>query len=99
MEKFISPEKPPEGLEREMLEILIEECAEVQQRVCKILRFGLTEIEPGQDKNNTERLSLEVGDLMEVIIQCKNMGLVDSSITGPQMIKKRNKLKIFLQNS
>lgn len=46
---------------------LIEECAEVQQRATKALRFGLDEVQPGQDLNNLQRLSGELNDLFAVV--------------------------------
>jgi hypothetical protein len=49
-----------------LLTILAEECAEVAQRVSKALRFGLTEIQPGQDKTNAERIEQEFLDLLAV---------------------------------
>lgn len=49
-----------------LLTILAEECAEVAQRVTKALRFGLTEIQPGQDKSNADRINEEMGDLLGV---------------------------------
>ena len=49
-----------------LLECLAEECNEVAQRKSKLIRFGLTEKEPGQDLNNTERLKQEFLDLLAV---------------------------------
>jgi len=98
MKKFISPEQPPEGLERELLTIFIEECSEAQQRATKILRFGLNEVQPNQPLSNKTRLSLEIGDLLEMIDQCSEMGLIDSDVTVKQKDLKRKKLKVFLQN-
>lgn len=46
-----------------LLVILAEECSEVAQRVSKALRFGLTEIEPGQALNNAQRIVAEMNDL------------------------------------
>jgi len=40
MDKFVSPCPPPTAREREIAEIIIEECAEIQQRATKLLRFG-----------------------------------------------------------
>lgn len=98
MKKFISPEQPPEGLERELLTIFIEECSEAQQRATKILRFGLNEVQPNQPLSNKTRLSLEIGDLLEMIDQCSEMGLIDSDVVVKQKDLKRKKLKVFLQN-
>ncbi len=47
-----------------LLWILAEECAEVAQRASKAARFGLYEVQPGQDKNNSERLRKEINDLL-----------------------------------
>lgn len=46
---------------------LMEECAEVSQRASKALRFGLDEVQPGQELNNKERLNLEISDLYGVL--------------------------------
>jgi NTP pyrophosphatase (non-canonical NTP hydrolase) len=53
--------------EEHLLSCLAEECAEVAQRVSKALRFGLREVQPGQDLNNRERIELELGDLIAVV--------------------------------
>ena len=49
-----------------LLICLIEECAEIIQRVCKAIRFGMDEIQPGQDLNNLERISQEVDDFQGI---------------------------------
>ncbi|VTT98915.1 Uncharacterized protein OS=Acidovorax sp. KKS102 GN=C380_18230 PE=4 SV=1 [Gemmataceae bacterium] len=49
-----------------LLTILAEESAEVAQRVSKALRFGLAEIEPGQEKTNAQRIMDEVNDFIAV---------------------------------
>lgn len=49
-----------------LLVIFAEECAEVAQRVSKALRFGLTEIEPGQKLTNAQRIVSEMNDLTAV---------------------------------
>jgi hypothetical protein len=53
--------------EQHLLIKLSEECAEVAHRVSKALRFGLDEIQPGQDLDNGERLWQEIHDLIAVI--------------------------------
>lgn len=50
-----------------LLMIIAEECAEVAQRASKAGRFGLNEVEPGQEKTNAERILLEFEDLRTVI--------------------------------
>lgn len=49
-----------------LLTCLGEECVEAAQRVSKALRFGVSEIQPGQDLSNSERLELELRDLFAV---------------------------------
>ena len=78
-EKFVSPEPPPTALKAEILTILIEEAAEVQQRATKMLRFGVDEVQPGQELSNKDRLSDEVGDLHEMIVYARSLGLIDGS--------------------
>lgn len=55
-----------------LLVCLTEECAEVQQRATKALRFGLTESQPnapdGKHLMNSQRLADEIEDL-EIIIE------------------------------
>ena len=56
--------------EEHLLTILIEECAEVQQRATKALRFSMTDpngTEPGQELTNETRLYYEINDLLAVI--------------------------------
>lgn len=49
-----------------LLAQLSEECAEVSQRAIKAVRFGLNEVQDGQNKNNMERLEDEFADLVGV---------------------------------
>jgi hypothetical protein len=49
-----------------LLVILMEEAAEVAQRTSKALRFGLAEVEPGQERTNAERMNGELLDLYAV---------------------------------
>jgi len=97
-DKFVSPEKPPEGLTRELLVILMEECAEVQHRAAKILRFGLGETEPEQPLKNTERLAQEVGDLICVIDKLVARGVMDGEQIREASVAKQVKLAKYLQS-
>jgi len=47
-----------------LLTVLAEECAEVAQRASKAVRFGLTEIQPGQGDDNRRRIEKELADLV-----------------------------------
>lgn len=48
------------------LPLLIEECAEVQQVACKMLRFGVSHHYP-DGVGNIEKLTQECGDLLAII--------------------------------
>jgi precorrin-6x reductase len=96
-EKFVSPGTMPTAFEAELLTILIEECAEVQQRATKVLRFGIDEIQPGQFADNTQRLSYEVGDLLAVIDKCMDAKLINENIVAAQVPIKLQKMVKFMQ--
>ena len=97
IEKFVTPGPLPTARQREILVILIEECAEVQQRAAKALRFGLGEIEPGQKLNNTNRLSDEVGDLIEITNMAKTEGVLSAYRVALGMLNKRDRLEKYMQ--
>ena len=50
-----------------LLCIIAEECAEVAQRASKAMRFGLSEVQPGQPHTNLERMKHELTDLMATL--------------------------------
>lgn len=54
-----------------LLTIIAEECAEIAQRASKAARFGLSEVEPGQDLTNAERIFYEFEDLRAVLTMLK----------------------------
>lgn len=97
--KFVTPCVLPSAREREILTILIEECAEVQQRATKLLRFGRDEVQPGQPLSNMERLSQEFGDLQAIATMAEDAGLVSRDIAGKQAPIKFEKLERFMQTS
>jgi len=96
-EKFVTPVPLPTDREREILNILIEEAAEIQHRACKVLRFGLLEVQPGQDLTNEARLSEEIGDLFGVV----DLGIAEGVFRGDFMDTnrrlKKEKLRRFMQ--
>jgi NTP pyrophosphatase (non-canonical NTP hydrolase) len=97
-QKFVSPESPPEGLERELLTVLMEECAEVTQRASKALRFGLAEVQPGQPDSNAERIADELGDLIGVVDRLEMLEVLAPARIDSARRRKRLKLYKYLQS-
>lgn len=58
---------------------MAEECSEVSQRITKALRFGLNEVQPGQDLDNTERIIYEFNDLIAVVEMLRDEGVFDDN--------------------
>lgn len=96
-DKFVTPCPLPTDYEREVLTILIEECAEVQQRATKLLRFGRDEIQPGQELSNAERLSHELGDLKAIVQLASEAGLIFGRLIEEAAKRKRAKLFKYMQ--
>lgn len=71
----------PLSLDAYLLVSLAEECTEVGQRISKALRFGLSEVQPGQSLSNADRIAGELTDLIAVMAMCEERGLfsVDES--------------------
>lgn len=97
MDKFITPCELPTPREREILTILIEEAAEVQQRATKMLRFGVAEVQPGQDQTNKTRLGVEVGDFLEMVEVAIAANLLHPAAIEAGREQKRAKLPTFMQ--
>ena len=97
-DRFISPMPLPTPRQRELLTILIEECAEVAQRATKLLRFGRDEIQPGQNLTNAQRLSAELGDLMVMVNMCRDAELISFVDMEAAKDIKRAKVVKFLQS-
>lgn len=45
----------------------MEECDKTSQRASKALRFGLDEIQPGQELTNADRIVYEYNDLIAIV--------------------------------
>lgn len=78
-----------------LLACLIEECAEVQQRATKALRFGLYEVQPEQEVNNVDRLVAEVTDLLGVLDLLQDNGVPVLSVQPLQIAEKKAKVLKF----
>lgn len=81
-----------------LLTCLAEECMEVAQRVTKALRFGLEEVQPGQDLTNAERICQEFQDLIAVYSMLGGSGVLPFPDEA-QAKKKLEKVEKFLAYS
>jgi hypothetical protein len=95
--RFVSPCTPPEGRVRELLIILMEEAAEVQQRAAKALRFGLDEIQPGQELTNANRIEDEVGDFIAIYQKLAARDVLDVVRVGWAVHAKHQKVNNWFQ--
>jgi len=73
--------------EVELLTIIMEECAEVQQQCAKRIRFG--------SKANKFHLKAEIADLFAMLDIMAEYGIIDLDEMEFAKIQKRNKLKIY----
>lgn len=80
-------------IEKEILSITQEECAEVIQAISKITRFGWKSKHPNGGKNNLEHLEEELGDLRAMIEIMLEHGLVREEQICSAQSKKYTKLK------
>ena len=98
-DRYISPCQPPDGYARELLTILDEEAHEVGKRVCKALRFGLAEVQPGQPHDNAYRIGLEIGDFLEVVNRSMNAGIISADAIAEGQNHKAAQLAKFMQTA
>jgi NTP pyrophosphatase (non-canonical NTP hydrolase) len=82
-----------------LLTILGEECAEVAQRASKALRFGLGEVQPGQELTNAERIEGELTDLFSVVEMLVDEGHLVLKNRQDAAAAKRAKVEKFLRLS
>lgn len=77
-----------------------EEATEVGQRISKALRFGLSEVQPGQPLSNAERIVEEFHDLYSMIDWLQAEGHIPASISirpdHDTMRRKREKVERFM---
>lgn len=79
--------------EREVMNILSEECAEVIQAISKCHRFGLDNVKPGKPKTNRDHLEEEIGDLLAMIVILESLGVVTEAGLEASTKAKFEKLK------
>lgn len=85
-----------------LLTIIAEECAEVSQCASKAARFGLLEVEPGQELTNAQRIIDEFNDLEAVITMLKwqpEFPCIDTNRQHANRLNKEQKVRKFLDYS
>ena len=79
--------------EKEVMDILQEECAEVIQAVSKVSRFGIDNYKPGKPLTNREHLEEELGDLLAMVDIMKEMDIISWGNLEVAKLAKIEKLK------
>lgn len=85
-----------------LLVLLIEECAEVIQRACKAIRFGLTEIQksnPEEKRDNARRLTEELADLQTIVVLLQEDRVLPFDGMATWSAEKRAKILKYLRYS
>lgn len=84
-----------------LLDILIEECAEVIQRATKAKRFGLNEKQPEHLLDNAERLTFELADLYAVVEMLEECDALTTPhyLSSPVLNAKKQKVEKYLAYS
>jgi NTP pyrophosphatase (non-canonical NTP hydrolase) len=77
-------------INKEIMLIAQEECAEVTQAISKVFRFGIDGEHNGA--TNRERLEEEVGDLLCMIEMMMEKGILDRGVVVQAQFNKRAKL-------
>lgn len=87
-----------------LLTCMAEECNEVAQRASKALRFGLHEVQPGQELTNAARIIQEWVDLVAVVeFMLADEGILNlKSFAGnfdSMILAKKEKVEKFMAYS
>lgn len=78
-------------IQKEVMLIAQEECAEVIQAISKVFRFGLDE--EYNQQTNKQRLEEETGDLLCMIQMMMEQGIINETKVNQAAIQKRTKLQ------
>ena len=79
-----------------LLTCLAEECAAVAHRVSKALRFGLGEIQPGQELTNAQRIGQEFHDLLAIVEMLEEIGALDRPTDTHAIERKKTKVLAYM---
>jgi NTP pyrophosphatase (non-canonical NTP hydrolase) len=81
------------NIEKEVMLIAQEECAEVIQAISKVFRFGMDDVHPTTNKSNKDSLEEETGDLLCMIQLMIEKGIINESNVNKASLQKRIKLE------
>jgi hypothetical protein len=82
-----------------LLTIMAEECVETAQRASKALRFGLEEVQEGQDLTNAERIVYEFNDLYAIMELLRREGHIPRVLDLGAIDLKMRKVEKWLKYS
>ena len=82
----------------EALALLMEECAEVQQAIGKIMRHGLFSLHPSGGPDNQALLEGECGDLLAALDIAESVGLVFTAHIRTARAAKLRRVRQYLHH-
>jgi len=82
-----------------LLTCLAEECAEIAQRASKAQRFGVNEIQPGQNLQNGERIMVETQEFRAILRMLEAHGTLDIRENEEAIAAKIAKVEKFMTYS
>jgi NTP pyrophosphatase (non-canonical NTP hydrolase) len=88
---------PLTDYEREVLTVLMEECAEVTQAASKLLRFGKENRPEPDGRPNTEILANEIGDLRYLLTMVRDLDLYNPQIEVAAQERKHDRMRWYMQ--
>lgn len=87
---------PINELQLEVVDILKEECAELIQAASKVKRCGQGFIaDDGKDLTAKQRFSVEIADVLTLIAEAADAGLIDTKTVHETLWSKRDRLKVW----
>ena len=96
-ERYVPNGTPLTDHERELLIILMEECAEVIQAASKLIRFGKENRPDDLHLPNNEVLGIEVGDLKCMIDKVLIAGIIQAEHLSLGTKRKQARLLQYMQ--
>ncbi len=86
--------------EQERLVILVEECSEVSQAACKVLRHGYESVNPkvALSETNREGLQRELGDLLHALCRLTAAGDLDKQVIESRGVQKAERILPYLHH-